>query len=172
MAEMNPSENSGRKGPGVKKSKKRTTSVDLTAMVDVCFLLIMFFIFTSQMESLQAMDLNMPKDVTDSSRITKVPASGALTILLDKDDKVFYYEGELPGSPAQIKETSHAGVREILIAKKNRTRPDEMMVIIKATNGASYKNTVDILDEMKINQILRYALTDIYPQETILLSKR
>ena len=47
MAEMDTSGGGHKKGPGVKKSKKLSTRVDLTPMVDLGFLLITFFIFTS-----------------------------------------------------------------------------------------------------------------------------
>ena len=35
------------------------------------------------------------------------------------------------------------------------------IVIIKATNDATYKNLIDILDEMAICNIGRYAIVDI-----------
>src|SRR6185295_13160446 len=83
-----------KKGPGVKKAKKLSTRVDMTPMVDLGFLLITFFIFTATMKSPTTMDLNMPKE-TDKKDETKIKQSGALTILLGKNDQVYYYEGEL-----------------------------------------------------------------------------
>lgn len=43
------------------------------------------------------------------------------------------------------------------------------MIVIKPNEEATYKNTVDILDEMTINQILRFALVDIAPVENDLI---
>ena len=83
-----------KKGAGVKKAKKLSTRVDMTPMVDLGFLLITFFIFTATMSSPTTMDLNMPKE-TDKKDETKIKQSGALTIMLGKNDQVYYYEGEL-----------------------------------------------------------------------------
>src|SRR5438128_9612542 len=93
MAEMDTSSGGGhKKGPGVKKSKKLSTKVDLTPMVDLGFLLITFFIFTTTMSTPKATDLFMPKESKDS---TQVGLSSALTVIPIRDNKIFYYHGEL-----------------------------------------------------------------------------
>ena len=64
-------------------------------MVDLGFLLITFFIFTTTMSQPTAMKLFLPKDTDKPEEQNKVKASGALTIMLGKDNGVYYYEGEL-----------------------------------------------------------------------------
>ena len=151
-----------KKGPGVKKSKKLSTRVDLTPMVDLGFLLITFFIFTTTMSQPTAMHLYLPKDVQKPEEQNKLKESAALTLMPSKANMVYYYEGL---DPSKLQSTNWKGLRDIVLDKKNRTDPKDFMVIIKPTQDATYKNTVDMLDEMTIDNIHRYALVDITPDE-------
>ena len=172
MAEMDTSSGGGhKKGPGVKKGKKLSTRVDLTPMVDLGFLLITFFIFTTTMSQPTAMKLFLPKDTEKPEEQNKVKASGALTLILAKNNTVFYYEGELLPDGSNFKSTGFKEVRDIIINKKRSTSPDDFVVVIKPTPDATYKNTVDILDEMTINEVKRYALVDIFDVELQLVAK-
>jgi len=165
MAEMDTSGGGGhKKGPGVKKSKKLSTRVDLTPMVDLGFLLITFFIFTTTMSQPTAMKLNLPKDTVKPDEQNKLKESAALTVMPSKSDMVYYYEG-LDPSKLQSSTFKKNAIRDIILDKKRRTDPKDFMVIIKPTKDATYKNTVDILDEMKIDDVKRYALVDITPDE-------
>ena len=106
MAEMDVSSGGHKKGPGVKKSKKLSTRVDLTPMVDLGFLLITFFIFTTTMSQPTAMKLNLPKDTEKPEEQNQAKESGALTILLGFDNHVFYYEGQLSPDGSNWKSSS------------------------------------------------------------------
>jgi len=156
MAEMEVKESS-RKGPGVKKSKKHSTRVDLTPMVDLGFLLITFFIFTTTVSQPTAMNLNMPKDTKDEKQVTKVKESGSLTLMLGKQNVIYYYYGN---DPTKMQTTGYKAVRDIILKKKKSTPAEDLFIIIKPDKDATYKNAVDILDEMDINDIGRYAMVD------------
>jgi len=187
-----------KKGPGVKKAKKLSTRVDMTPMVDLGFLLITFFIFTATMSSPKTMDLNMPKDSEKKEDETKVKQSGALTIMLGKDDKVYYYEGELAPDGSNFKSSTFKGIRDEIIRKKQEVikahvhddKCEEMkekakkngdpnwekadldrdfVVVIKPNEEATYRNTVDMLDEMTINNVKRFAMIKIAPTENDLV---
>lgn len=184
-----------KKGPGVKKAKKLSTRVDMTPMVDLGFLLITFFIFTTTMSSPSALDLYMPKDTDKPDEQNKAKESGALSIMLGKDNQVYYYEGQLLPDASNFKQTTFKGIRDVIIKKKKDViaahQHDEkckeiwaknngnqkscldrdLMVIIKPDDNATYKNTVDILDEMTINEIKRYAMVDLFPDEITLIQK-
>jgi len=155
-----------KKGPGVKKGKKLSTRVDMTPMVDLGFLLITFFIFTTTVASPTAMKLFLPKDVDKPEDQNKVKESGAFTIMLGKDDQIYYYEGL---DPTKLKPTNFKGIREEILKKKKSTNPEDLVMIIKPSEEATYKNTVDILDEMTINEIKRYAMVDITADEYALI---
>jgi biopolymer transport protein ExbD len=170
MAEMEAKSGGGqKKGPGVKKQKKLSTRVDLTPMVDLGFLLITFFIFTTTMSQPTAMQLFLPKDTDKPEEQNKVKASGALTLMLGNNDVVYYYEGELLPDGSNFKTTTFKEVRNVIMDKKRSTDPKDFMVVIKPDDDATYKNTVDILDEMTINDVKRYAMVDIAPVEIQLI---
>lgn len=170
MAEMDTSGGGGhKKGPGVKKAKKASTRVDLTPMVDLGFLLITFFIFTTTMSQPTAMNLFLPKDTDKPEEQNKAKESGALTLLLGSDNRVYYYEGTLDPNGANFKSSTMKQIREIIIGKKRSTNAEDLVIVIKPGQESTYKNVVDILDEMTINDIKRYALVDISEGEESLV---
>lgn len=138
---------------------KRSTRVDLTPMVDLGFLLITFFVFTTAMTQPTAMKLILPKDSPDP---TPVKEHAVITIMPSKNNLVYYYEGK---DPTQIKTADYKSIRDIILTKKEHTDPKWFEVILKPTVDANYKNAVDILDEMRIDAVPHYALVDITPVE-------
>ena len=173
MAEMDTSSGGGhhKKGPGVKKPKKLSTRVDLTPMEDLGFLLITFFVFTTTMSKPTAMNMNEPKDDPDNQ--LKVKNSGAMTILLGKGDQVYYYMGELTpeNMSQQFKSTNFKDIRQVILDKKKATPIGDLMYIIKSDKEATFKNAIDILDEMSINTVPpgHYAEVDMSDTESELI---
>ena len=166
MAEMDTSGGGGhKKGPGVKKAKKLSTRVDLTPMVDLGFLLITFFIFTTTMSQATAMKLNLPKDTDKPEEQNKVKESGVLTLLLGKNDRVYYYEGTLANDASNLKTSNFKDIRTEILSKKRSTDPKDFVVVIKPDADCTYKNVVSMLDEMLINDVKRYATVEISPVE-------
>src|SRR4051812_45046260 len=88
MAELDISTNKRRR-TGVNKLHRKSTRVDLTPMVDLGFLLITFFVFTTSMTQPKAMNLLEPIDKEPQP----VPQSGAMTIILAENNQIFFYNG-------------------------------------------------------------------------------
>jgi biopolymer transport protein ExbD len=158
-----------KKGPGVKKQTRKDARVDMTPMVDLGFLLITFFIFTTTINSPKAFKLNVPDDTAKEEEKNEAKASGAFTVLLSKDNNVFYYEGKLESDGSNFKSSNFKEIRAEILKKKANTPEKDLVVIIKPDETSVYKNVVDMLDEMQIADIKRYAVVDIYPGEVELI---
>jgi len=179
MAELN---TGGGGGDGKKvRSKKSNPGVDLTAMVDLAFLLITFFMLTTTLSKPQSMPLAMPdKEKTDTDPDMKVPEDRMMTILIGKDNKILWYMGMLATPRMEPTEAKFGkdGIRKDILkntayAKQHTEKADEGLIVnIKASDAASYKNLVDILDEMAINKVQLYAIGDITPEEITLLTDK
>ena len=173
MAEMDTSSGGGhKKGPGVKKAKKLSTRVDLTPMVDLGFLLVTFFVFTTTMTTSTAMNMNEPKDDNPEEQM-KVKNSGAMTILLGKADQIYYYYGQLDPNTLseQFKSSNFKDIRGLIVDKLKATPIDDLMYIIKSDSSSTFKNAIDILDEMSISTVPpgHYAEVDMTPAEAELI---
>lgn len=166
MAEIVPNERKSKRLSFQRKGKKISTRVDLTPMVDLGFLLITFFVFTTTVSQSTSLNLNMPKDTNMMQ--TNVPQSGSLTLLLGNDDELHYYFGM---DTDQMKQSNYRDIRNVILDKKKNTPPEKLFVIIKPAGDASYKNIVDVLDEMNIDDIPRYAVTDPSARELALLTR-
>lgn len=159
-----------KKGPGVKKQARKDTKVDMTPMVDLGFLLITFFVFTTTMSTPKAFKLNVPDDSAKDEEKSEAKASGAFTVLLSKENHVYYYEGQLAPDGSNFKSSNFKDIRAEILKKKANTPEKDLVVIIKPNETAVYKNVVDMLDEMQIAEIKRYAVVDIFPGEVDLIN--
>lgn len=204
MAEMQV-EDKGKKGKKPKQ-KKHAGRVDLTPMVDLGFLLITFFMLTTSMLKPQTMELSVPsKDKVQEDEQNKVKASQAITVLIGKANKLYYYFGAPEnGIDPELVETDYSseGIRKMLLSRNaevvknvNQLKLDKAAkkvneedylkklseyraaksaptIMIMATDDSNYKNLVDILDEMNICNLARYAIVDITPYDLGLIDKK
>jgi biopolymer transport protein ExbD len=181
MAELNTGDGGGGKGKKV-RSKKQNSKVDLTAMVDLAFLLITFFMLTTTLSKPQSMNLGLPDkdDPKDKPKDIKVDENRTMTILLGDNDKLVRYVGLLatPVAGGTPKDFTYGkeGIRTELIDRKAKVLqytndPKKgMIVIIKPSKKSNYRNLVDILDEMAIVDVPTYAIVNEFtPEETKLL---
>ncbi|MDW8851553.1 biopolymer transporter ExbD [Flavobacterium sp. MMLR14_040] len=184
MAELNTGDGGGGKG-GKVRSKKQNSKVDLTAMVDLAFLLITFFMLTTSLSKPQSMDLSLPdKDPDPTAKPTKVDENRTMTVMLGADNKIVYYMGLLESPIAGPKDIAYGkdGIRRELLSRKKSVlaystalgKPKNgIIVIIKPTKKSNYRNLVDMLDEMAITGVETYAIVpEFTPEETKLVDKK
>lgn len=165
---------------GKPRSRRMSTRIDFTPMVDLGFLLITFFMLTTVLTKPNVMPLVMPETEGDDAPIKQ---SKALTLLLGADDKVYWYEG-LDMANMDSTNFDSDGLREVILQKKEKvaaqfglqtyTDPktgelrqgSQVNVIIKPATDSRYKNLVDVLDEMAICQVRYYCVMDASAAET------
>ena len=178
MAELDTS-GGGKKKGGKVRSKKQSTRVDLTAMVDLAFLLITFFMLTTTLAKPQAMDVAMPdKDKTDQQELT-IADNRTMTILLGADNRLEWYMGlvDKPLTAPQVDNFGRNGIRKALLQYSKKViaatgDPEKgLIVLIKPSDQSNYRNFVDILDEMKVSNISRYAVVEISDPDIALLKR-
>lgn len=173
MAELNTGGDEGKKkGPKRVRSKKGNNKVDLTAMVDLAFLLITFFMLTTSLSKPQSMNLGLPdKDDPNKKKETedlKVDERRTMTILLGKNNSVKWFVG-LPEKPIVApKKDAYGknGIRKAIlkyvkeVPQVTGDKDKGLIVIIKPTKESTYKNLVDVLDEMAICNVPTYAIVN------------
>lgn len=177
MAEVQVQEKGGKGGKV--RSKKQSTRVDMTPMVDLGFLLITFFMFTTTFSKPNVMDLGLPaKPKKDQPKPppTEIKLSNSISILLGKDNRVFWHQQDASSLNDQtLMETTldREGIRKVIQQAKSRAADQsKFTVIIKPTDDAVYKNFVDILDEMAITKSEQYGVTDVKPWEKAVYDKK
>jgi len=163
MAEI--SQDSGKKD-GKVRSKKTSTRIDMTPMVDLAFLLLTFFVMTTTLNKPQTMEITMPEKPKKEDKQPVVNEKRVLTLVLAGNNKVYWYLG-ITDPKVELSDFSNDGIRKVLLQQNAQIK--EMVVLIKPSDESKYKNVVDILDEMNISNIARYALVDITPVDKELI---
>jgi biopolymer transport protein ExbD len=154
------------------RSTKKAIRVDLTAMVDLAFLLITFFILTTTLQKPNAMALVMPDPGPDGG----VPETRTMTVLLGANDKLEWYIGQ-PGKSLTapvVDGFGKNGIRKALLeqsARIKREQGKDMVVLIKPSDKSNYANMVNLMDELNITNNERRAIVDITPDEVNLLKR-
>ena len=180
MAAINNPVPSQRRKAGVRRMIRHNIRIDMTPMVDLGFLLITFFVITTELTKPTAMNLIMPTEGPP----TELGKSNALTVLLD-GDKIYYYNGDWnnavkTNSIIEINFTGNADLRKIInekqqlldITQKNKEGRNGLMVLIKPGKEVPYKSIVNVLDEMTISMVKKYALVKIDDDERNWLSSK
>jgi hypothetical protein len=165
------------------RSKKLNTRVDLTAMVSVSFLLIIFFMVVGELSKPKIMEYDTGQDIGCCDCPPRhYGENRSITVMLGENNRLIYYMGILSSpiiSPKEIK-YGKQGIRQELYERNKMMleysaalgKPGRgVTVIIKPCKKSNFKNLVDILDEMAISKIDTYAIVpEFTPEEAKLLA--
>ena len=140
----------------------------LIAIAILAIACIGFYMFTATRSSPTHMTLYMPKDSEKDSIDRYSELKTKLTLILLKDNRVFGYYGDFinGGKSVLISETD-----KLIEDGWKMFSKDSLVVVIKPSETASYKETVDMLDQMSLNDIKKYSMTDLSKEEKEFINK-
>ncbi|MCX8533736.1 ExbD/TolR family protein [Chryseobacterium luquanense] len=165
MAEVITQEKSGG------KQKKKNVKIDMTPMVDLNFLLLMFFMFTSSFSKPNVMDLGLPGKDPNPHPINDIVIDqrNQITFIIGENNRIFYHQSnEKDLTDSGLKETDYNGLNVSKIiseAYQKAPKKEIFTIIVKPTDDANYKNFVDMMDNISISKKERYGISDIKPWE-------
>jgi len=148
-------EKKGKKGGGAHRPKRRVgVRIDMTPMVDVAFLLLIFFMVTTVFRTPQALEINLPPD--DNVKI-EVAESKVLSIRVLPDDRAYWKRGTDPWARSEVPNLSSVF--------KNYQGNKELVVVIKIDREAKFNSMVEIIDELDLASLTRFSLGTLTPEE-------
>jgi len=130
-----------------KKLRRIGIKIDMTPMVDVAFLLLIFFMSTSQFDPPQKVPISIP----DSHSNLKVPESDVMTIGVGKQNEILYSIGKKP------QEFTDIANLESVVTEQRRKNP-RLRVAIKADKLSDYGTMEDIMAVMQKTNTITFSL--------------
>jgi biopolymer transport protein ExbD len=176
------------------RAKKQSTHIDMTPMVDLAFLLLTFFMLTTTFGKPKTMEINMPVNPENEDNQTLVN-NAVTILLSGDNKIWWYFGELKPETALTPTDYSPEGLRKLLLEKNayavekikqireqaaNNNLADTtqkrlevevkgekkaLMVLVKADDKAKYINVIDVLDELNICMIGKYALVDMTQKE-------
>lgn len=150
------------------RQKKKNVKIDMTPMVDLNFLLLMFFMFTSSFSKPNVMDLGLPGK-GEHSPTNQIGDKNQITFIIGENNRIFYHQSNPTDlTEAGLKETDYNGVhisKIISTAYEKAPIKKNFTIIVKPTDKSNYKNFVDMMDNISISKKERYGISDIKPWE-------
>jgi biopolymer transport protein ExbD len=144
-----------KKGFGVQRKKRRVgIRIDMTPMVDVAFLLLIFFMVTTVFRTPQALEINLPPDKDVKIEVAQ---SKVLTVRVLPDDRAYWRRGEDPWARVNV-----SGLSSVF---KSFAGNKDIVVLIKIDREAKFNNMVNIIDELDLANLTRFSLATLEDNE-------
>ena len=144
-----------------RKPKRIGVKIDMTPMVDVAFLLLIFFMCTTVFRKPQALEINLPPDPNAKVEIAE---SNVMTLRVlaaadsTKDARAFWRIAKEPFQEAPIEKL------QPIFAEKGKANP-KLVVLVKIDRQAKYRYMVDIIDQLQFAELNRFSLAPLLPEE-------
>ena len=152
-----PERKSKKKGKGFSRPKRRLgIRIDMTPMVDVAFLLLIFFMVTTVFRTPQALEINLPPDEDVKIEIAE---SKVMSVWVLGTDRVFWRRG---GAQVPWSRTTTAGLGQVFAPFKSNK---DLVVVIKIDRDAKFNNMIDVIDELDTANLTRFSLATLAPEE-------
>ena len=143
-----------------KKMRRVGVRIDMTPMVDVAFLLLTFFMYTTTMTRPQTMEINLPPQDTK----VEVAESNLLTLRIKEEGTIYWNIGKDPPQKVEFKEL------RALLAEKSQQNP-KIITLIKIDRKGKYTMMVDVMDELNLANITRFSLAPMLDADLKILEK-
>jgi biopolymer transport protein ExbD len=146
-----------KKKGGIQRRPKRRLGIriDMTPMVDVAFLLLIFFMVTTVFRTPKALEINLPpKDVKMDVR-----ESNTLVLRLLADERLYWQRG---GSSNPWNRSTAADLKSVLAPFAGQS---ELIVIVKVDREAEFENMVNALDELHAAKLTRFSINPLEDKE-------
>lgn len=146
---------SGRKKSGFRRPRRRVgVRIDMTPMVDVAFLLLIFFMVTTVFRTPQALEINLPPKEDIKVDVAK---SKVLEVRVLPDDRAYWRNADDPWARTDVKMLTTV----FQPYKGNK----EKIVIVRIDRDAKFANMVNIIDELDLAHLTRFSLGTLTPEE-------
>jgi biopolymer transport protein ExbD len=149
-----PEAKGGKTALGLRKRKRVGVRVDMTPMVDVAFLLLIFFMVTTVFRTPQALEINLPPD---RNAHVDVNQEKVLTITVLQDDRSYWRRAKDPWARTEV-----AKLGDVFKTYKGNK---DVIVLIKIDREAKFNNMVKIIDDLDQANLTRFSLQELSPEE-------
>jgi biopolymer transport protein ExbD len=152
-----------KKGKGKKRKKGRRLGIriDMTPLVDVAFLLLTFFMYTTSMSRPQTMEINLPPDNKVTVEMSEL---NLMTIRVNAKGTIFWNMGMEP--PQKIE---FSALRAFLLEKGNAN--PKLTVLLKIDREGKYDMMVKLIDELNLARVTRFSIAPLTDTDKAVLAK-
>ncbi|MFI5370163.1 MAG: ExbD/TolR family protein [Candidatus Eisenbacteria bacterium] len=155
MGAVDTPERSSKGKKGARRKKRRVgIRIDMTPMVDVAFLLLIFFMVTTVFRTPQALEINLPprEDVK-----VEIAQSRVLELRILPDQRIYWRDAQNPWARTEMK-----SVPQVLAPWKGNK---DKVVLIRIDRDAKFNAMVKMIDELDLANLTRFSLQTLTPDE-------